>query len=297
MVRRGLSLLLLRLLGICCPPGAAAWDPWKHSPDGGPLELTTDTFEELILKPGQHAFVKYYAPKNAQSKKLRSKWHRVGMAYNDTEVVLVGDVNCKAEESKQLCYNEGIRYYPTIKYFADFTGMVGEEYREKRELKDMVDFIRDYLYKYCDPTTKDLCDDEEKAWLDKQAGKDTEKLQAELDRLVGLLANEKTKDMSANKRWIFKRIKMLETMLGKTSQASVSTLDWVLFRSKARFFRLFEGLVGIWFYFLEVMHDISGPVGPAVHEWWKEMLKITTLSKDMIPDNMKRGLMGNTFEL
>jgi hypothetical protein len=293
MARRGLSLLLLRLLGISGPPGAAAWDPLNNFGGGGPLELTTDTFEELISKSGQHAFVKFYDPKDRKSKQLRPKWHKVGAAFNYTEGVLIGDVNCKSEAGEKICFDLGVRQFPTLRYFADFTGMVGEDYIGKREPQDMIAFIGEYLVKHCDTKTKANCDDEEKAWLDKQAGKEAEKLQAELDRLIKLEGDAKTKDKSENKKWLTKRIKMLENMVGP-GRTFAQKASWAYFRVTSRFWRLVAGVENAWLYFLELFYYNSGPIGPKIEEFLKFVSGAGTIGPDHLPHQYTTGLGSGT---
>merc|ERR1712048_194625 len=106
-----------------------------------------------------------------------------GDAYKDSTSVLIGDVDCTAGDGEQVCGDNGVSGYPTIKYFTAETGKKGEDYSGGRDFQSLDDFVKDELAKKCNVATKEDCDDKEKAYIDKQSGKAADKLKAEAARL------------------------------------------------------------------------------------------------------------------
>merc|ERR1719428_2638575 len=115
--------------------------------------------------------------------------------YEGSSSVVVADVDCTSDEGQSVCNDNGVSGYPTIKYFTDETGQKGEDYSGGRQFDDLEKFVKEKLAKKCNPTTKEDCDDQEKAYIDKMQAKGDEKVKAELARLDGM----KDSDMKADK--------------------------------------------------------------------------------------------------
>lgn len=145
---------------------------------------------------------------------MKPSWDKLAETHNSVGGVLIADVDCTAEDAKALCHEHGIRGYPTIKYFSEDTGPSGTDYSGGRSIDDLDAFVKEFLAKYCDPATLSFCDDKEKAYVEKQAGKDASKLTAELNRLRSLSAGGNVKDDGTSKVWLTKRIKILEALIG-----------------------------------------------------------------------------------
>eukprot|EP00440_Ansanella_granifera_P023192 gb/GFBE01025186.1/.p1 GENE.gb/GFBE01025186.1/~~gb/GFBE01025186.1/.p1 ORF type:complete len:206 (+),score=57.10 gb/GFBE01025186.1/:1-618(+) len=144
---------------------------------------------------------------------MKPAWDKLAESHNNAGSILIADVDCTSEGGKGVCAEQGVRGYPTIKYFTEDTGMAGEDYKGGRTFEDLDAFVREHLAKYCDPKTKEFCDEKELAYIQKQDGKDISKLSAELERLRGLAAGA-VKDDGNSKAWILKRIKILEGLVG-----------------------------------------------------------------------------------
>merc|ERR1719428_1452845 len=123
--------------------------------------------------------------------------------YEGSSSVVVADVDCTSDEGQSVCNDNGVSGYPTIKYFTDETGKSGEDYSGGRDFDDLDKFVKEKLAKKCNPTTKEDCDDQEKAYIDKMQAKGADKIKSELERLEHL----KSGDMKADKKqWLMKRI-------------------------------------------------------------------------------------------
>lgn len=154
---------------------------------------------------------------------MKPAWDKLSAAYKDIGGIVIADVDCTSDGGKSLCGQYGVRGYPTIKYFTEDTDIVGESYSGGRTFEEFDSFVKDHLAKYCDPKTGSYCDDKEKAYVEKQAGKDAAVLSAELERLKSLLAGN-VKDDGKSRLWIMKRTKILEALIGPSLSQQVKKL-------------------------------------------------------------------------
>eukprot|EP00928_Gymnodinium_smaydae_P066119 TRINITY_DN49177_c0_g1_i1.p1 TRINITY_DN49177_c0_g1~~TRINITY_DN49177_c0_g1_i1.p1 ORF type:complete len:201 (+),score=49.60 TRINITY_DN49177_c0_g1_i1:239-841(+) len=193
---------------------------------------------------------------------MKPAWDKLADTHKDSSTLVVADVDCTSAEAKSVCHDHGIRGYPTIKYFSDETGMSGEDYRGGRSFEDLDAFANEHLAKPCDPATFAHCSEKEKAYVEKQAGKDAAKLTAELERLRSLLAGA-MKDDGKGKEWIVKRTKILEALIGPTLLGRIKKM-WskLYFTVSSRVSRWFMSLVD----FIEVTFE---PHLIKLEQWWR----------------------------
>lgn len=128
--------------------------------------------------------------------------------FKDSSTGLVADVDCTADDSKELCQEVGVKGYPTIKH-GDPHDL--QDYQGGRNLADFRSFAKANLGPQCGPRNVDLCDDKKKAKIAKfsamsavelddfiQTGKDKlEKVEAKFKAFVSGLdtqMNEVAKD-------------------------------------------------------------------------------------------------------
>jgi len=94
---------------------------------------------------------------------MKPDWDKLGDEFAGSKTVLIGDVDCTVE--KDLCSKYGVRGYPTIK---SFTGNPdGDPYEGGRDYAALKKFADENLGPSCSNDNIDLCDDEQKAILDK----------------------------------------------------------------------------------------------------------------------------------
>jgi len=108
---------------------------------------------------------------------MKPAWDDLMDKYKDHATVLVGDVDCTAE-GKDLCDANGVRGYPTIKY-GDPAAL--EDYQGGRSADDLSKFAAD-LKPSCSPTNLDVCDDEQKASIEKIQAMSADDLNAEIKK-------------------------------------------------------------------------------------------------------------------
>jgi len=94
---------------------------------------------------------------------MKPDWDKLGDEFSGSKTVLIGDVDCTVE--KDLCSKYGVRGYPTIKYFTGNPD--GDAYEGGRDYNALKKFADENLGPSCSNDNIDLCDDEQKAILDK----------------------------------------------------------------------------------------------------------------------------------
>jgi hypothetical protein len=71
-----------------------------------------------------------------------------------------------------------VKGYPTIKYFTDSTAATGDSYEGGRTYADLKKWADENLGPSCSPKNIDLCDDDQKAEIEKYEAMDVADLQA-----------------------------------------------------------------------------------------------------------------------
>ena len=130
--------------------------------------------------------------------------------YEGHPSVLIGDVDCTKEES--VCSNNGVSGYPTIMFWTDGAGKDGgEKYQGGRDADALKRHVEENLLPKCDATDPENtgCDDQEIAYIAKQAAKPADARTKELARLDAMKGATMKPDKKA---WIQKRIRILQKL-------------------------------------------------------------------------------------
>lgn len=99
--------------------------------------------------------------------------------------VIIADVDCTKDESKDLCSKYGVRGYPTIKYFTSSTDPLGDKYEGGRDLESLKAFAADNLGPSCSYANIELCNDEQKADIQKYVDMTADEREALATELAG----------------------------------------------------------------------------------------------------------------
>jgi len=99
--------------------------------------------------------------------------------FENSETALIADVDCTAE-GKPLCSKAGVKGYPTLKY-GNPNNL--EDYEGGRDYDELHTFAKENLGPTCGPSNMDLCDDEQKAKIEKLMAKGLEQLNSEIEEL------------------------------------------------------------------------------------------------------------------
>lgn len=106
------------------------------------ITLTEQNFA-LELNAGSH-FVMFYAPWCGHCKRLHPIWSELARKYNDEQVaefVTIAKVDCTVDTD--LCSQQGVTGYPTLKLFNEGDMANGIKYRGKREIPAFDKFLHD----------------------------------------------------------------------------------------------------------------------------------------------------------
>lgn len=123
------------------------------------LQLTPDNWDSAVA--GKTVFVKFFAPWCGHCKKMKPAWDQLMEEYEDSETVLIGDVDCIGD-GKPLCDKVGVQGFPTIKY-GDPDNL--EAYQGGRDF-DSLDEFAQVLKPPCDVNTLEHCSVEDKVLID-----------------------------------------------------------------------------------------------------------------------------------
>lgn len=123
------------------------------------LQLTPDNWDSAVA--GKTVFVKFFAPWCGHCKKMKPDWDKLMEAFEDSETVLVGDVDCIGS-GKPLCDKVGVQGFPTIK-FGDPDNL--EAYKGDRDF-DALEKFTNVLKPPCNVDTFEHCSVDDKVLID-----------------------------------------------------------------------------------------------------------------------------------
>jgi len=116
---------------------------------------------------------------------MKPDWDKLGENFADSKDVVIVDVDCTKDDSKDLCSTYGVQGYPTIKYFTGSTDPKGDDYKGGRSYDDLVKFAEENLGPSCGPDNLDLCNDDQKAEIQKFSDMGADELKKLVDGKQG----------------------------------------------------------------------------------------------------------------
>lgn len=137
---------------------------------------------------------------------MKPAWDQLGEEFAGSSSVVIGDADCTAS-GKALCDANGVKGYPTIKYF-DAEGE--HKYTGGRDFDSLKTFVEENLATACDVTApEEGCDEREQKYIAKWSAKGKDKCASEVTRLE---KNFQTKMKADLKKWMGKRIAILKQL-------------------------------------------------------------------------------------
>jgi protein disulfide-isomerase A1 len=149
--------------------------------------------------------VKFYQSWCGHCMRMAADWNR--LAEEAPSDVFIKDVNCG--EQSDLCNDNDVQGYPTIKYWIN-----GQEhdYDGSREFDDMHSFVLAELSLPCNFKERENCSEKALKYVQKWEVKSEEERQKELDRLTKIV--KEGNNMKADlKKWAMERKRILKNSL------------------------------------------------------------------------------------
>lgn len=134
---------------------------------------------------------------------MKPDWDKLGAEFADDASVLIGDADCTAS-GKELCNDNGVKGYPTIKYF-DAEG--AHDYSGGRDFDTLKKFVEDNLQAKCFVDDQEGCSEKEKKYIAKMEAKGGDAVAKQITRLEGM---KKSSMKPALKQWLNQRLAILK---------------------------------------------------------------------------------------
>lgn len=112
---------------------------------------------------------------------MKPAWEQLESEFAGNDGIVIADVDCTLDDSKDLCSKYGVKGYPTIKYFTGSTDPMGDKYEGGRDYDSLKAFASENLGPSCGPDNLDLCSAEETAEIAKYQAMDAADLKKAVD--------------------------------------------------------------------------------------------------------------------
>jgi len=98
---------------------------------------------------------------------MKPAWEKLEKEFASSTTLVIGDVDCTAEDAKDVCQEYGVQGYPTVRYFNGESDAQGTNYEGSREFDGLLAFAKGETFgPKCSTTNMDLCSDSQKAFLE-----------------------------------------------------------------------------------------------------------------------------------
>jgi len=120
---------------------------------------------------------------------MKADWDKLGAKYATSEGVMIVDADCTGP-AQSTCGSQGVKGYPTIKYYIDGKA---KDYQGGRDYNSLSTFVKKTLDKAsCDVKTQKGCKPIQKKFIEANSGKSKDDLtQMKKDRKAAFKALEK----------------------------------------------------------------------------------------------------------
>lgn len=153
------------------------------------LSLTPDNWDSATA--GKTVFIKFFAPWCGHCKAMAADWEALAEEFEGDSTALIAEVDCTADDTDDICEENGVQGFPTLKY-GDPAGL--DDYQGGRDFDSLVEFAKENLKPSCSPTNIDLCDGEQKEKIESYLAMSADEL-SELISKVDLIVAEADQEL------------------------------------------------------------------------------------------------------
>eukprot|EP00808_Paulinella_micropora_P013213 g45240.t1 len=142
---------------------------------------------------------------------MKADWDKLGAKYANSDSVMIVDVDCTAA-GQSTCSSQGVKGYPTIKYYMADSPKKGKDYQGGRDLASLTQFMEKTLNKAsCDPVTGKGCKPIEQKFIDENKDKSKAELQKIIKERAETFKVAKAEHTTAAKEWKTKEAEFKKT--------------------------------------------------------------------------------------
>lgn len=146
------------------------------------VSLTPENYHTLTA--GKAVFIKFFAPWCGHCKAMAADYEKLATTHASSTDKLIAEVDCTNETSKQLCQDNGVSGFPTLKY-GNPTSL--EDYQGGRDFKSLNEFVTTELKLGCSPLNIELCNENDKKAIEQISAMDDAALTKEIERVEGIM--------------------------------------------------------------------------------------------------------------
>jgi len=143
------------------------------------VELDNTNFESEITNGKLPYFVMFYAPWCGHCKQLKPTWDSLPSKVKDKAII--AKVDCDNKANQQICSDQGIEGFPTLKAFSTGDATSAEVYEGKRESDALVEFVNTSMGPGCDAKTLENCSDKDKSLIEDLKGLNADEIEEKIE--------------------------------------------------------------------------------------------------------------------
>jgi len=156
---------------------------------GSVVSLTPDNYQSETA--GKAVFIKFFAPWCVHCKSMAPAYEKLATSMKSTTSKLIAEVDCTNEKSKQLCTDNDVKGFPTLKYG---NPAALEDYVGGRDYTSLLNFVESELKVSCSPFNIELCSEEEQKEVESIMKMSDEEIASEIAK-VDLIIAKADKDL------------------------------------------------------------------------------------------------------
>lgn len=147
---------------------------------------------------------------------MKPDWDKLADKFKDSESVVIADVDCTDEAAKDVCTKQGVKGYPTIKYWLAGNPS-GKDYKGGRDFSTLKLFTENTFKPGCELEKLDQCTEDERTFLNSMSSKNAEEEKTTREKLLEETVGKRKAAASkfdGEKKEFQKQEKLLQKQIG-----------------------------------------------------------------------------------